>query len=132
MTVGLLILTHNNIGQTLYDTAVAVIGSSTLPTHMLVASMDCDTDKMRQQVQLNLQKLNSGQGVLILTDMYGATPSNIVTEFLNPERILVSGINLPMLVRIMNYPDLELNKLAQKAVSGGQEGIIATSIKAKK
>ncbi len=129
MSVGLLILTHSNIGQTLYDTAIAVIGSATLTTRVLVASMDCDTDEMRQLVQVNLQKLNTGQGVLILTDMYGATPSNIVAEFLNPDRILVSGINLPMLVRIMNYPNLELSKLAEKAISGGQEGILAVSTK---
>ncbi len=129
MSVGLLILTHNSIGQTLYDTAVAVIGSTTLPTRILVASMDCDTEKMLEQVRVNLQKLDTGQGVLILTDMYGATPSNIAYELLESEQILISGINLPMLVRIMNYPDLELSKLAEKAISGGQEGIIAMSAK---
>lgn len=125
MSVGLLILTHNSIGQTLYDTAVAVIGNNSLPTRVLVASMDCDTDEMLEQIRINLQKLNSGQGVLILTDMYGATPSNIASGLLNPSRVLVSGINLPMLVRVMNYPDLELNDLAEKAISGGQEGILA-------
>ncbi|HFQ14691.1 MAG TPA: PTS fructose transporter subunit IIA, partial [Gammaproteobacteria bacterium] len=106
MSVGLLILTHNSIGQTLYDTAIAVIGSASLPTRILVASMDCDTDEILEQVRVALQKLNTGDGVLILTDMYGATPSNIASELLNPERVLVSGINLPMLVRVMNYPDL--------------------------
>ena len=129
MSVGLLILTHNSIGQTLYDTAVAVIGSSTLPTRILVASMDCDTEKMLEQVRVNLQQLNTGQGVLILTDMYGATPSNIAYELLESEQILISGINLPMLVRVMNYPDLELSELAEKAISGGKEGIIAMSAK---
>ncbi|HFQ13834.1 MAG TPA: PTS fructose transporter subunit IIA [Gammaproteobacteria bacterium] len=125
MSVGLLILTHNSIGQTLYDTAIAVIGSASLPTRILVASMDCDTDEILEQVRVALQKLNTGDGVLILTDMYGATPSNIASELLNPERVLVSGINLPMLVRVMNYPDLSLNDLAEKAISGGHDGILA-------
>ena len=125
MSVGLLILTHNNIGQALYDTAIAVIGSASLPTKVLVASMDCNTDEMLEQTRIALQKLNTGQGVLILTDMYGATPSNIASELLDPGRILVSGINLPMLVRVMNYPDLELNDLAEKAISGGQDGILS-------
>lgn len=125
MGVGLLILTHNNIGQTLYDTAIDVIGSATLPTQVLVACMDCDTDEILERVRNNLNKLDSGRGVLILTDMYGATPSNIATELLNPKRVLVSGINLPMLVRVMNYPDLALNDLAEKAISGGQDGILA-------
>ena len=129
MSVGLLSLTHNSIGQTLYDTAVAVIGSTTLATRILVASMDCDTEKMLEQVRVNLQQLNTGQGVLILTDMYGATPSNIAYELLQSNQILISGINLPMLVRVMNYPDLDLSKLADKAISGGQEGIIAMSAK---
>jgi len=132
MSVGLLILTHNSIGQTLYDTAVAVIGKPTLPTQILVASMDCDTDKMQEQVRRALQKLNSGQGVLILTDMYGATPSNIASELLDPQRILISGINLPMLVRVMNYPNLELNALAEKAINGGQDGILALTAKSDK
>jgi len=87
--------------------------------------MDCNTDDILDQVRIALQKLNSGQGVLILTDMYGATPSNIVSELLDPSRVLVSGINLPMLVRVMNYPDLDLNDLAEKAISGGQDGILA-------
>jgi len=125
MSVGLLILTHNTIGQILYDTAIAVIGSVSLPTRILSASMDCNTDDILDQVRIALQKLNSGQGVLILTDMYGATPSNIVSELLDPSRVLVSGINLPMLVRVMNYPDLDLNDLAEKAISGGQDGILA-------
>ncbi len=125
MSVGLLILTHNSIGETLYNTAIDVIGSATLPTQVLVACMDCNTDEMLEQVRSTLQKLNSGEGVLILTDMYGATPSNIASELLNPERVLVSGVNLPMLVRVMNYPGLKLNDLAEKAVSGGQDGILA-------
>ncbi|HEB85443.1 MAG TPA: PTS fructose transporter subunit IIA [Gammaproteobacteria bacterium] len=125
MSVGLLILTHDSIGETLYNTAIDVIGSATLPTRVLVACMDCNTDEMLEQVRSTLQKLNDGEGVLILTDMYGATPSNIVSELLNPERVLVSGVNLPMLVRVMNYPGLKLNDLAEKAVSGGQDGILA-------
>ncbi|MCW9023606.1 MAG: PTS fructose transporter subunit IIA [Gammaproteobacteria bacterium] len=125
MSVGLLILTHSEIGHSLYDTAVAIVGSATLQTEILVASMDCNIEQRLNEARRILKQLDKGQGVLILTDMYGATPSNIASELLSKQTILVSGINLPMLLRVMNYPDLNLDELAEKAVTGGQDGVLA-------
>ena len=130
MSVGLLILTHSDIGQSLYDTAIAIVGSATLDTEILVVSMDCNTELQLNEARQLLHKLDQGQGVLILTDMYGATPSNIASEVLSQQSILVSGINLPMLLRVMNYPNLNLDELAEKAVSGGQDGVLALTAKA--
>ena len=70
-------------------------------------------------------KLDHGQGVLILTDIYGSTPSNIACALSTKENVrIISGINLPMLIRVLNYPNLELDELVLKAISGGQEGIM--------
>ena len=129
MKVGLLIITHSDIGQSLYNTAVAIIGSATLNTEIMTASMDCDPEEILKQARKLLKKLNGNNGVMVLTDMYGATPSNIATELLNQKMVLVSGLNLPMLLRIMNYPDLSLNKLVEKAITGGREGVLALTAK---
>ena len=125
MKVGLLIITHSDIGQSLYNTAIAIIGSATLNTEIMTASMDCDPEEILKQARKLLKKLNGNNGVMVLTDMYGATPSNIATELLNQKTVLVSGLNLPMLLRVMNYPDLSLNKLVEKAITGGREGVLA-------
>jgi PTS system ascorbate-specific IIA component len=66
-----------------------------------------------------------GHGVLILTDLYGSTPGNIAKNLLVDSGFkLVSGMNLPMLIRILNYPELDLEAMAEKAVSGGKDGIL--------
>jgi PTS system ascorbate-specific IIA component len=70
-------------------------------------------------------ELNSGDGVLVLSDMYGATPCNIVGKLLQPGVVEgVAGINLPMLIRTINYQHESLQTLIEKAVSGGREGVV--------
>ena len=71
------------------------------------------------------EKLDSGDGVLVLTDMYGATPSNIACRLrkLHDVRV-VAGLNLPMLIRVLNYPGLDLDELMHKALSGGRDGVL--------
>ncbi len=86
--------------------------------------MDADIDDMKLKVGNALTKLSTDEGVLFITDSYGSTPSNIASDFLdNKKRILVSGLNLPMLVRIMNYRSLPLEELKQVAIDGGKHGI---------
>ena len=124
MSVGVLIITHSNIGTSLYDAVISVIGKSPLPTRVLPVSLDCDPESMINRARGLVDELDEGQGVLVLTDMYGSTPSNIACRLANGRVNVVAGINLPMLVRVMNYPELDLPQLAQKAVSGGHEGVI--------
>ena len=72
-----------------------------------------------------VQELNTGSGVLVLSDMYGATPCNIVGKLLQPGSVEgVAGINLPMLIRTITYQDEPLKTLIDKAVSGGREGVV--------
>lgn len=123
--VGLLVITHNNVGGALFDAAISVLGSCPLPFEILPVSQNCDPEERLQKAQSILEKLHpTNNGVLVITDMYGSTPSNIATRLATNNVTIVTGINLPMLVRVMNYPDLSLEKLANKAVSAGQTGVI--------
>lgn len=122
--VGLLIITHNNVGGALFDAATSVLGSCPLPHEILPVSQSCDPEELYQKALSFLEKSNPTDGVLVITDMYGSTPSNIATKLAADNVTIVTGISLPMLVRVMNYPKLSLEKLAHKAVSAGQTGVI--------
>lgn len=124
MSVGVLIITHSNIGLSLYDAVTSVMGNCPLPTRVLPVSLDSDPEKMVHQARQLIAEIDQGQGVLVLTDMYGSTPSNIACKLANGRVNVVAGINLPMLVRVMNYPNLDLHQLAGKALTGGHEGVI--------
>jgi PTS system mannose-specific IIA component len=124
MSVGLLIITHERIASVIADTAVTMLGRCPLPLAVLPVSSDWDPDYIREEARTKINALDQGEGVLILTDIYGSTPSNVVGSLLKVNHVqMVSGINLPMLIRVMNYPKLTLNELAQKAVSGGRDGV---------
>lgn len=124
MTVGLLIVTHERIAAAIVDSAHLMLGSQPLSVRVLTASGDCDPDSLRDQARACIESLDEGDGVLVFTDIYGSTPSNVACSLVDGRRVLaVSGMNLPMLVRVMNYPRLDLQALAEKAVSGGRDGV---------
>jgi PTS system mannose-specific IIA component len=124
MSVALLLITHSDIGKAVHEAAVSVIGSSPLRTRYLPVNIDCKPDEILNSAQSLLTEMDTGDGVLILTDMFGSTPSNIACALQDRNVAIVAGLNLPMLIRILNYPNLMLAQLADKAVSGGQEGVI--------
>lgn len=125
MSVGLLIITHKNVGQSLLNAASSVLGQCPLKAITVSIENDCDPDYKNDVVKKHIKKLNSDDGILILTDMYGSTPSNIACSHVSKNIKAVSGLNLPMLVRILNYPNLDLNQLIAKATSGGTEGVMS-------
>jgi len=126
MKVGLLIITHDGIGTALFDSATLALGLCPLPTRLITASRDCDPEALEARARRYLEDLDEGSGVLVLTDLYGSTPSNVATGLLPNSRIrIVTGLNLPMLIRVLNYPELGLDELAAKAESGGLNGIFA-------
>jgi len=122
--VGLLIITHNQIGTALMQTATHTLGMCPLMAEVLPVLADCEPETMVGLARGLAAKLNKGDGVLVLTDMYGSTPSNIAGRLAGDHGIMiVCGVNLPMLIRVMNYPNLSLAELAVKAESGGRDGI---------
>ena len=129
MNVALLLVTHNNIGNGMLTVARSVLSDEPNNTACVEIPMDADVDDMKQRISETLEALATDQGVLILTDSYGSTPSNIASAFLDSEnRTLVSGLNLPMLIRVMNYRSRPLDELESIAIDGGKHGIISRTL----
>ena len=125
MGVGVLIISHNGIGASLLGTATFMLNGCPLNTRLLTASRDCNPDELLADAMEEVRLLDDGDGVLILTDLYGSTPSNIAKILTGQGNVqAVSGMNLSMLIRVLNYPDENLQQLVKKAVSGGNDGIV--------
>ena len=131
MKVGVLIVAHDQLGRVLLDTALGTLGESPLPVEVLPVNRDVDPDLLVAKAREMLRRLDSGAGVLVLTDMYGSTPGNVACRLLQDGNVqVVAGVNLPMLFRVFNYPNLELSGLVEKAVSGGSAGVLHCNIAA--
>ena len=125
MSIGLLIITHDHIGEALLATANHMLETNPLECRTLDVNNSSNPDEVNHQARELLQQLDTGDGVLVLTDIYGSTPSNIAARLLCKDQVnVVAGINLPMLVRVLNYADLTLDQITEKAVSGGNDGIV--------
>ena len=125
MTVGLLIVTHGRIGQELLDTATRMLGACPLQIQALAIPFNADPEAMTGRAERLYTELDRGDGVLVLTDIYGSTPSNIANRLRRHRTArVVAGLNLPMLIRVLNYPRMDLDELTTKAVSGGRDGVL--------
>ena len=124
MKVGLLILTHDGIGPALLGTVKRILETPTIPAKLLNAGEEDSPEQLSEHVNELIELLDNGNGVLVLTDLAGSTPCNIVSKLANGKNIsVVCGVNIPMILRVLNYPDLDLPGLTAKAISGGREGI---------
>jgi PTS system ascorbate-specific IIA component len=122
--VGILIVAHGAFGEALIHCASHVLGKRPLAVAQLGVTVHDDPDALLPQAQALLASLDRGDGVLVLTDMLGATPSNIATRLLQPGRVEgVAGVSLPMLIRALTYRGERLATLVEKAMSGGHEGV---------
>ncbi|MBA3695904.1 MAG: PTS fructose transporter subunit IIA [Methylotenera sp.] len=123
--IGILIIAHGSLGSSLMECAEHVMGKEPQQMAYLAVNNNDDLGSVLPQAQAMVKELNSGEGVLVLSDMYGATPCNTVGKLLQPGVVEgVAGVSLPMLVRTMNYRNVPLLTLVQKAVSGGREGVV--------
>jgi PTS system ascorbate-specific IIA component len=96
-----------------------------LQVRTLEVFQDNDPDSLLEQARETAKYINDGGGLLVLTDIYGSTPSNIANRLADNNQVeVISGINLPMLIRALNYPNLDLKQLTEKALSGGRDGIV--------
>ncbi|MCK4608592.1 MAG: PTS mannose transporter subunit IIA [Gammaproteobacteria bacterium] len=125
MSVTILIISHGNTGSALVETATKAFHELPLTTTAVNVESNTDPDVLLPKLQRLINNISQTDGVLILTDLMGSTPSNIAKALQKNANIrIISGLNLPMLMKIMNYPDLSLNELAAKAINGGREGVI--------
>jgi PTS system mannose-specific IIA component len=130
MNVGLLLITHNDLGHYLLETASGILGSCPVRTRSLNVPGCCDPDELLAKACALVRELDQGDGVLVLTDLYGSTPSNIAARLLEKYNILVvSGVNVPMLMRILNYPTCSLEEMANKALTGARDGVVINARK---
>lgn len=126
MSVGLLLVMHGKLGHHLLDTLGEMMGELPLASDVLEVRRVQAHEVLIKQGRKMIERLDAGDGVLILTDAFGSTPSNIANKLADDDRIrVVAGVNLPMLIRIFNYPKLALPEMADNAVEGGIRGIIA-------
>lgn len=124
MSVTTLIISHDEIGQALVHTATKVMGELPLPTIVIDIEPDTDPDVLIPKLYKLIEDVSTPEGVLILTDLFGSTPSNIANALKDDFNVrVVSGLNLPMLLRVMNYPNANIAELTEKALSGGREGV---------
>ena len=124
MNIGLLLLTHNDIGAQLLLAAKSTYGSVPYRTELLSIDHYDQPVDLINLAQQYVKVLDNGDGVLILTDMFGSTPSNIAKSFSHKKNVnVISGINLSMLLNIFNYPSLNLKEITQKALEGGKDGV---------
>ena len=123
--VGILIIAHGTLGESLIHCASHVLNKRPPGLRQLGVTAQDDPLLLLPQARTLVKELDAGSGVLILSDMYGGSPSNIAAKLLIPGRVEgVAGVNLPMLIRALTYRDRSLATLLTKAVSGGCEGVM--------
>ncbi|MGH8027492.1 PTS sugar transporter subunit IIA [Pseudoxanthomonas sp. CF125] len=126
MACGILLVTHPGIGASLLAVATGLLRQLPLKTEAFEVPFDADFEALLPQASSALRRVDSGEGVLVLTDLYGASPSNLAGELARlgtPVR-RVSALSLPMLLRVMNYAEQGLDQLPATAAAGTRNGAI--------
>ncbi len=123
MKVGILIITHSDIGKQLLLTATSVFGKNPLQVELLSVDNYDQPNDVKDLAEKYVKFLDNGAGVLVLTDIVGTTPSNIATSIIHNKIKIVAGINLSMILNVFNYPEQTLEQLCEKAIEGGMEGV---------
>jgi PTS system mannose-specific IIA component len=123
--IGVLIVTHGEIGTALLHSASQILGSPPPQVATLSVWRQDDPDDLVLRAQELIAGIDDGEGVLVLTDIFGATPGNVVSRLLQDGRIEgVSGVSLPMLLRVLSKRKGPLSAAVQRAMSGGAEGVV--------
>ncbi|GAB3057152.1 PTS sugar transporter subunit IIA [Stenotrophomonas tumulicola] len=126
MTCGILLVTHPGVGPALLDVATRLLRHLPLKTEAFEVPFDADLDTLLPLASAAMRRVDGGNGVLILTDLYGASPSNLAAQLarLGTPARRVAALSLPMLLRVMNYPEQELDQLPATAAAGTRNGAI--------
>ena len=123
--IGVLLVTHGEIGTALITSAAQILGSAQKQIATLSVWRQDDPDDLNLRARELLEGLDTGDGVLVLTDIFGATPGNVASRLLQNGRVEgVSGVSLPMLLRVLTGRNGSLASAVQRALSGGAEGVV--------
>lgn len=121
---GIVLVAHGTVAHALLQCVTHVYG--VCPSSIEICSIDAMDAEARLRVQVAIERAQEGNdGVLVLTDVYGASPANVVREFVKTNRVaMLSGLNMPMLLRAITYRHEPLAVLCQKALEGGMRGMV--------
>jgi PTS system ascorbate-specific IIA component len=123
--IGILIISHGTLGESLIHCASHMLNKRPPRLRQIGVTAQDDPVQVVPQARKMIKELDDGDGVLVLTDMYGGSPSNIAAKLVIPGKIeAVAGVNLPMLIRALTYRDKSLQTMITKAISGGCEGVL--------
>lgn len=123
--IGILLIAHGSLGESLVQCASHVMGGLPPQLKQMGIGMHGDPAALLPAARELVKELDQGQGVLVLSDIYGATPCNLASQLLIPGKVEgIAGVNLPMLVRALSYRNEPLEVLVEKAVTGGYGGIV--------
>ena len=123
--IGVLVLTHGAAGEHMLATAKQIVGTTRARAAAMGVASDADPQAALESARALAKQLDDGSGVLVLTDLYGATPANVAARLLADGRIEgIAGLSLPMLVRVLSGRDPTLAAAVQRALSGGAEGVL--------
>ncbi len=127
--IGIVIVTHGQLGDVLIETAEFIFGKRPEAVIPVSVNLNEDAEKMREKIAEGIKKVNKNQGILILTDMFGGTPSNLSYSFLEENRIeVLSGVNLPVLVKAVNLQnETDLSNVAKIIEEYGKKSISLAS-----
>jgi PTS system ascorbate-specific IIA component len=123
--IGVLLVTHGEIGTALLTSASQILGGAPAQVATLSVWRQDDPDDLVLRARELVEQIDAGDGVLILTDIFGATPGNVVSRLLDDNHIEgVSGVSLPMLLRVITSRNGSISAAVKRAVSGGSEGVV--------
>ncbi len=122
--IGAVIVTHCQLGSALISTAEFILGRIDGVESIAIDAQD-STEAMRAEIEASIKKVDQGGGVIILTDMFGGTPSNLSLSFLQAGKVeVLTGVNLPMIIKLVQSREkMELNELAEAVGSYGRKSI---------
>jgi PTS system ascorbate-specific IIA component len=122
--IGVLLVTHGEIGTALLASAIQILGAQRQVATLSVWRQD-DPDDLVLRARELMERIDADDGVLVLTDIFGATPGNVVSKLLQDGRVEgVSGVSLPMLLRVLTGRNGSLPGAVQRAMTGGAEGVV--------
>jgi len=123
--IGILIVAHDTLGDSLVRAVTHVLGTRPPQFEVMAVAATDDPARLLPQAREQVARLDTGEGVLIFSDIYGATPCNLVGKLVQPGHVeALAGVNLPMLVRAFTYRTKGMDTMIKKAVSGGCEGVL--------
>lgn len=127
--IGVLIIAHDSLGESLVRAVTHVLGTRPAQFEVLSVAATDDPVMLLPRAKEQAAHLDTGEGVLVFSDIFGATPSNLAVKLVQPGHVeVVAGVNLPMLVRAFTYRTRDMDTMVTKAISGGCEGVLRIEV----